>query len=334
LKNLINSLLIFLSGCIIYDIPHELGNHSIDLPEHTLIINTSLKAWVIDIDSMKLVDSLNLGYEWPELRDREFITGIESTPEGYIACCVDLKYARRYIDERCIRVINPRTGKIVKEISVYPGPSNFSAPFYLKNGHKYVLIERSVVGENVVSVIDLTSLKMVNEFVIDDTLGKVSQDKNGNVYFSVGGDSAGLYELNPKTFAPSGKLYQEVTGIIYNDKIFKSKKGAVYVYDTTGNIVETVEVGEDIGLFRRIGNYIVGSDIDGTVFKINVHSLSTESVETVYGTCVRAYSPKLNILFGSSWPKLRLTAIDFDDLRIVGYLEDLNRDSGPMVVIE
>ena len=336
------------SGCV-HDI-QGLGNHHIDLPEHTLLVLIKRHVYVVDIDKKEVVDSVFLAYEWPEIDDHEYIHNFIITPQNYVAYPVELKYACICVEGNIIRILNPSSGKIVKEIEVYPSPASLR-PFY-KSGHQYAFVPRSIIGEHVISVVDLTDLKLIKEFNLDGGMGRVSQDIDGSVYYvclfgDVYLDSAVLRRFDVDDLEGYTKIMslgKEKLCVVYNKKIYLFHKNRdVEVYDMEGNLIHGFTLPFVPHSVKVINGYFFINDYEGknALMKLDPETYEYKTIifEPPYGLYSPnvVYSKKLNLLITSNYylgAPLHLYFIDFDSFEIVGELLDYKREGAPMGVIE
>ena len=164
------------AGCTYQEAkPFEPNNTAIDLPEHVGYALADGVVAVIDLDKYKVVGVQEVygEDEWAE----DFVVG----PQGYLFVPINAQGGKA---AKIIRVIDPATGEIVKEIEVSKGPRMIS----VVSGDK-AIVEHNVVitGEDTFAcdVIDMKTSTLVNTFYFGGLAGDSLSSPEGKSYICI-----------------------------------------------------------------------------------------------------------------------------------------------------
>ena len=340
IKKFLILVFLLLSGCIV-DF-EGLFPHKPYIPEHAVLITDigydGEKIFIFDPESLCIVDSIYYCHEWPELNDFEFPTCIRVDTNGNIVYGIQFKYALRTVVDNEIRVLDPEKGRVIKVIETYPEPTGLTRTMTLPNGHQFCFVKRSVVGENVVSVLDLTDYRILNEFTAVEGVDKCMQDEDGRIYMNITAtlvDSAntGIFLFDTEKLIP-GKKVSDHNGFFYNGYIFTRNRNQVIIYDTLGNEIARRGHYERPLIRFRIGEYLIGTSATGEVFKLNGKTLEIErEVNVGFNPYEIAYARSLNMLVVSDWPAFLLAGIDFDNFQVLWKFQWAGRDLDHLEVL-
>ncbi|RKZ22405.1 hypothetical protein DRQ18_02605 [bacterium] len=323
-------LLIF-KGCL-YPEP-SLGNSPIELPEYFGIGHTwsgpypaQEKYAVVDLETGKVVGYFNASYVWKDKDECEEIWGYTIGKDGNCYFAIRYRYMYLALPGNVIRVINPGTGEIVKEIEVDIGPAYFY-PFPTQEvPSRYIYVMRAYLGPNVASIIDTKECKLVKEIEYPGTNGILKSDSGVWVVIA---NKIYRWNMEKMDTCPNPIVFHDIGpdqyySAIVNNKIYFSTNDGLKVYNMKGEYLHSIGLSKYVKGSRIIKGklwvvtgttegtyvYIIDSKEDRVITKIPVEDWGVTRIALEW-----AYSPSLNRVF------IQNTVLDAETYEVVGNIE-------------